>query len=163
MRLDTLLSPSTAIGFLSAILTHSQLNTVHGFSFSRGSNEIRQRTSIISNSRHNKCTQRAIICTHGKLILAASSSSSSSSSGDENSIIDATIEEKTAGLASLEGDDGEENTSVSTYAHYAHKFRCAIIINCPILLLTQTLHATSTLQNRLDYESVTCSRELYAI
>lgn len=161
MRLDTLLSPSIAIGFLSTILTHSQLNTVHGFSFSRGSNEIRQRTSIISNSRHNKCTQRAIICTHGKLILAASSSSSSS--GDENSIIDATIEEKTAGLASLEGDDGEENTSVSSYASYAHNLDAHIIINSPIILLTQTPHATSILQNRLDYESVTCSRELYAI
>ena len=124
MRLDTILSPSIAIGFLSTILTHSQLNTVHGFSFSRGSNDIKQRTSIISNSRHYKkilCRQQAIICTHGKLILAASSSSSSSSpSGDEKSIIDATIEEKTAGLASLEGDDGEENTSVSTYASYAH-------------------------------------------
>ena len=127
MRLDTILSPSIAIGFLSTILTHSQLNTVHGFSFSRGSNKIRQRTSIISNSRHNKllCTQRALICAHGKLILAASSGSSSSSSGDENSIIDATIEEKTAGLASSEGDDGEENTSVSSYASYAHKFRCS--------------------------------------
>ena len=150
MRLDTLLSPYIAIGFLSTILTHSQHNNVHGFSFSRGSNEIRQRTSIISNSRH-----------YGKLILAASSSSSSS--GDENSIIDATIEEKTAGLASLEGDDGEENTSVSTYASYAHNLDAHLIINCPILLLTQTPHATSTLQNRLDYESVTCSRELYAI
>ena len=113
MRLDALLSPSLAIGVcLSTILIHQNPNTVHGFSFSSVRNDIRQSSTIISNSRHKQilCIQRAIICTHGgKLILAASSSS-----GDENSIIDATIEEKTAGLASLDGDDGEENTTVST-------------------------------------------------
>ena len=115
MRLDTILS--VAMG-LSAI----QSTFVYGFSSSSYLNG-EPKSTIISKSCHNHCLPlpKSFLLTNNKSITKQRQycnsrirqAQLSSKIGNDDDVIDAIVEEKTAGLAL---DDDEENTSVrNTY------------------------------------------------
>ena len=111
MRLDTILSVSLGI---SAI----QSTFVYGFSSSSYLNG-EPKSTIISKSCHNHCLPlpKSFLLTNNKSITKQRQycnsrirqAQLSSKIGNDDDVIDAIVEEKTAGLAL---DDDEENTSV---------------------------------------------------